>query len=80
MRKVVRVLSLLVSIFIFEIGCGVKSKPLPPLKEPWISTGDLEKDREKKSKQKRPLPSTENRVEFAPKVNSGNNSERSNEN
>lgn len=48
------------------IGCGVKSKPLAPLKEPWISTGDLEKDREKKAKTKRPAAPADSRVEFSP--------------
>lgn len=56
----------LVSILVIGTGCGVKSKPLPPLKEPWISTGDLEKDRERKSKNKKPSTPAENRIEFTP--------------
>lgn len=56
----------LLSVILLEIGCGVKSKPLAPLKEPWISTGDIEKDKEKKAKTKRPIAPTDNRVEFSP--------------
>ena len=63
--KAFLVLSFLV-ISVFEIGCGVKSKPLAPLKEPWISTGDIEKDKEKKAKTKRPTAPADSRVEFAP--------------
>lgn len=48
-------------LFISQLGCGVKSKPLAPLKEPWISTGEIEKDREKKFKNKKPA---DNRVEL----------------
>lgn len=56
----------LIFIGVIEIGCGVKSKPLAPLKEPWISTGDLEKDKEKKYKSKRPPVPTDERIEFNP--------------
>ncbi len=41
----------------------MKSKPLAPLREPWISKGDIEKDREKKYKSKK-QPPAENKVEF----------------
>lgn len=43
-----------------QLGCGVKSRPLPPLKEPWISSGDLQKDRDKKFKSKKQIPASEN--------------------
>lgn len=57
---------ILVGVLVGGLGCGVKSKPLPPLKEPWISSGDLEKDRDRKLKNKKqPLP-VENRVNFTP--------------
>lgn len=56
----------LLSVLIFEIGCGVKSKPLAPLKEPWISTGNIEKDKEKKYKTKRPAQPADERAEFNP--------------
>lgn len=62
----------LLSVILLETGCGVKSKPLAPLKEPWISTGDIEKDKEKKAKTKRPTAPTaptaptDSRVEFSP--------------
>lgn len=56
----------LLIIVLFEIGCGVKSKPLAPLKEPWISTGDIEKDKEKRAKTKRPAAPGDSRVEFSP--------------
>ena len=52
----------LLSVIIIDVGCGVKSKPLAPLKEPWISTGNIEKDKEKKYKNKRPAQ----RAEFNP--------------
>jgi hypothetical protein len=57
---------ILASLLIVEIGCGVKSKPLPPLKDPWISTGDIEKDREKKFKSKKAKNNSDARIEFAP--------------
>lgn len=57
---------LLLFVMLFSVGCGVKSKPLAPLKEPWISTGDIEKDKEKKSKSKRPVVPAEERAEFNP--------------
>jgi hypothetical protein len=56
----------LLSAIIIEIGCGVKSKPLAPLKEPWISTGNIEKDKEKKYKNKRPAQPADERAEFNP--------------
>lgn len=56
----------LLSVILLETGCGVKSKPLAPLKEPWISTGDIEKDKEKKAKTKPPTAPTDSRVEFSP--------------
>ena len=56
------------TVLAVSIGCGVKSKPLAPLKEPWISTGSIEKDREKRSKIKKPPTYQENRVEFAPET------------
>lgn len=62
MKKISALLILGIVVF-FQISCGVKSRPLPPLKDPWISTGDFEKDREKKNKTKK-QPSTDNRVEF----------------
>lgn len=58
-----RFLLVLTGFFILQLGCGVKSKPLAPLREPWISTGDIDKDREKKYKTKK-QPPAENRVEF----------------
>lgn len=61
---------------LIEVGCGVKSKPLPPLKEPWISTGDFEKDKEKKEKIKRPVIPAENRAEFAPQPTLDEKNER----
>lgn len=33
-------------------ACGVKGRPLPPLKEPFISTGSYEKDKEEKTRKK----------------------------
>ncbi|OYZ11913.1 MAG: hypothetical protein B7Y39_19255 [Bdellovibrio sp. 28-41-41] len=56
----------LLSVLIFEFGCGVKSKPLAPLKVPWISTGNIEKDKEKKYKNKRPAQPADERAEFNP--------------
>jgi hypothetical protein len=56
----------LFSVLIFEVGCGSKSKPLAPLKEPWISTGTIEKDKEKKYKPKRPTQPADERTELNP--------------
>lgn len=56
----------LLSVIIIDVGCGVKSKPLAPLKEPWISTGNIEKDKEKKYKNKRPAQPADERAEFNP--------------
>lgn len=63
--KVFLGLSILTIVFL-GIGCGVKSKPLAPLKEPWISTGDIEKDKEKRTKTKRPTTPADSRTEFSP--------------
>lgn len=55
--------SIVIMALMQNISCGVKSKPLAPLKEPWISSGNLEKDRDKRLKPKK-QPPPENRVEF----------------
>lgn len=34
-------------------GCGVKGRPQPPLQEPYISTGSLTEDSQKKQKDKK---------------------------
>ena len=74
--KMAVVLSCITISLVAQLGCGVKSKPLPPLKEPWISTGELEKDREKKAKQKKSPNPSETRVEFAPSSTTTQEKER----
>lgn len=34
-------------------GCGVKGKPLPPLQQPFISSGNYQEDSQKKQKDKK---------------------------
>ena len=44
---------ILLNILLLSVSaCGVKGRPLPPLKEPFISTGSYEKDKEEKARKK----------------------------
>lgn len=46
-----RIILLIVFLMVVS-ACGVKGRPLPPLKEPFISTGSYEKDKEEKTRKK----------------------------
>jgi hypothetical protein len=39
-------------------GCGVKGKPMPPLQQPFISSGNYQEDAQKKQKDKKKSQST----------------------
>lgn len=48
---------------LFLSACGVKGKPLPPLQEPFISSGNRQEDlrkREKNQKKQQLLPNEKN--------------------
>lgn len=44
---------IIISFFLLLSGCGVKGKPLPPLQQPFISTGDYKEDQRKKQNEKK---------------------------
>lgn len=41
------------SVLLVNQGCGVKGKPLPPLQQPFISSGNYKEDAQKKQKDKK---------------------------
>lgn len=59
----IRILLFLLAGMIIQ-GCGVKGKPLPPLQQPFISTGSYKEDYQNKQKDKKKsqTPSPEQEV------------------
>lgn len=56
MSKIGRIYISIILLSVLNQSCGVKGKPLAPLHEPYISTGNYQEDLLKKNKDKKKNP------------------------
>ncbi len=53
MFKKLKIATVFLLFVVVNQGCGVKGKPLPPLQDPFISSGNYQEDLQKKQKDKK---------------------------